>query len=84
MSEMQTTLAIAIARSAGNKAITSKGTLPPIIVQQRYNQLSEWWYHIWWTGKDGTDNQLDLHMKNINELKRSFEADPNEKIWRSL
>jgi len=81
---METTLALAIAHSAGNKAITLKGDKGPIIVQQRYNQMSQWWIHIWWTGKDGTRNELDLHMKNTNELKRSFEVDPNEPIWTPL
>jgi hypothetical protein len=81
---METTLATAIARSVGNKAITDKGKYFPIIVQQRYSQMSEWWYHIWWIDKCGTENQLDLHMRNIYELKRSFYADPNEIIWTPL
>jgi hypothetical protein len=81
---METTLAIAIAYSAGNKAITLKGDKGPIIVQQRYNEISLWWIHIWWTGKDGARNELDLHVKHIGELKRSFGVDPNELIWSPL
>jgi hypothetical protein len=82
---METTLAIAIAYSPNNKAITLQGgEQEPIIVQQRYNEMSLWWLHIWWTGKDGTRNELDLHLKNIGELKRSFEVDPNELIWTPL
>jgi len=82
---METTLAIAIAYSPNNKAITFRcDERGPIIVQQRYDQMSTWWIHIWWTGKDGTRNELDLHMKNIGELKRSFEVNPNEPIWTPL
>jgi hypothetical protein len=81
----ETTLAIAIAYSANNKAITLKGgDKGPIIVQQRYNQMSVWWIHIWWTGKDNTRNELDLNMRNVSELKRSFEVDPNELIWTPI
>jgi len=71
----ETTLAIAIAHSPNNKAVTLQGgEQGPIIVQQRYNQMSWWWIHIWWTGVDCNRHELDLDAKDIGDLKKNFDV----------
>ncbi len=66
----------AIALSNGNKATGINDQGQTVIVQERYESHSIYWWHVWCLARStvGTD------VTDLEELKQ-FEVDPEEDYW---
>lgn len=75
----------AIAYSPGNKAkaINDKGNI--VIVQQRYRDPADWWFHAWIMKSKGEVHERDFVFRDeLAWLKDIYLVDLDADYWQAI
>jgi len=78
---------VAIACSAGNKAIAINQRGERIVVQeliQSPEMRIDWCFHVWIIKDDNSVSETDIPRNVLYKLKSVHEADTNAEIWTSI